>query len=403
MMNESVKVCLTFWPLEMRESYLHAVMIIIVILSPIMLFLNIFLIHALHKVQPVKSTTEKLIVCMSASDAIIGGIVFPMLAVMLKSDALQQNCVFLKAVQYFAFTFGYMSYFLLIIVALDRYLHLIKLNRYNEFMNENRLRAILGAIFVFSNSLAAITVLVQSFYLVVAMNSLNVLGLTSIFGMYCSVLRSILSHAKSLARVNVMPENNSTASNTMTETDKFYSGKSSDEADSRSPNNNDKHGVDRKLAHSDGPSTSDVTESTMHISRIDVSGRILEGDSVGNSGKKKKKRSKQHKQLASNKRDQAVTRTILVLLLTVFMLYNPYNVLTIMWTKSRFNNNNNTDPDEMLTFLTLISYVMLFCNGIANVLILASSNAKIRKYVARKLSAGLVNDDVMRLRHNRAK
>ena len=79
------------------------------------------------------------------------------------------------------------------------------------------------------------------------------------------------------------------------------------------------------------------------------------------------------------RKEISVARTIRLLLGAIFVLYMPYNITSSVWTYYRFQQN--TDPGNALNVSVFWTYVLMFINGIINVLIYGHGNSKIRRFV----------------------
>ena len=191
--------CYSMWPLAVSTDHLIIWSITCWILSAVMVPLNIFLIYALCKTNQIGLITNKFIALMSTSDTLIGALVLPCISVMLTRKANQQlSCTFELSVQYLAFVFGYISFFSLIAVAFDRYLHLTKLTKYNTFMSPRKMKFIIAGICLTSVVFAIIILLLPSFYLQMLTNATNLIGIFGTFMVYLTVLRRITSHSKAM-------------------------------------------------------------------------------------------------------------------------------------------------------------------------------------------------------------
>ena len=79
------------------------------------------------------------------------------------------------------------------------------------------------------------------------------------------------------------------------------------------------------------------------------------------------------------KRDISVARTVRLLLGAIFILYMPYNVISLVWTYYRFQRK--ATPIPSLSVAVFWSYILMFMNGIANVLIYGHGKGKIRHFI----------------------
>ncbi len=359
--------CRSIWPISLSNTSRNVLTIISSILSPVMLGLNILLIIAINKVNTSKSNTDKFLICMSISDACCGGLVLPLIAIMLQHHEV--DCNLEMAVQFISYSFGYTSFFLLISVALDRYLHLIKLNKYNDFMNEFRFRLTVFVIVAASNLFALKSLFVFSFYLQAVLNTLNTCGIAGIFVMYCSVLRSLLVHSKSLAKSTSTV---ATGVNDSMTAIKLEASQTADRGKATTENREQRRARINK-----------VTPSHIQLQEMDETTIATPKEAQKLSAKKK---SPINQRRNSNKRDLTVTRTILALLLSLFFLYMPYNVITLIWTYYKIQLR--VPPGELLDILSIASIYFLFCNGLSNVIILVSGNRRVKKYILTLFSKG---------------
>ena len=292
--------CYSMWPMQISDQALLAIGCVCLVISPITVSMNSFFIYALRKTDQMGSVTNKLITVMSISDVIIGSIVLPMVSAMTFLFRYgYRNCIFEFAVQYLAILFGYTSFLLLISVAIDRYLLLTKLTKYNTFMNNFRLKILVLIIFFTSNGAAIATVLIQSFYFHTATIIANILGISTVYIMYVVMLRSIKRNTASLQR---------------------------------------------------------------------------------NQSEKKQMMSPSSKRESKTKKQNiSVAKTVKLLLGTVFLFYMPYNVLSTWWIFHRYSED--IDPGMVLNIANFASYIILFCNAIANVVVFSYGNRRLRKFV----------------------
>ena len=109
--------------------------------------------------------------------------------------------------------------------------------------------------------------------------------------------------------------------------------------------------------------------------RIDKqSASMLKEDCTSNEGKRQVSKKSRRR-----KRDISVARTIRILLGTIFLLYMPYNFISSTWGYYRFEMKQ--DPGLALNVTVFWTYVLMFINCMANVLIYGHGNSKIRHFV----------------------
>ncbi|XP_065065759.1 type-1 angiotensin II receptor-like [Rhopilema esculentum] len=188
--------CPSIWPLDMPWPHLITWSFFIALLSPITIISNAALIYGLYKLEQLDTITNKFILVMNISDLGTGIFILPSIAVMAALKNKFRNCVFEKVIQCTAFLLAYFSFFMLMCVSLDRYLHVTKLKKYNKFMNEFRMKVIVVFSFVTSAIIAYISIAFPSFPLQVALNLSDLFGVLFMFILYSVVFHKILINAE---------------------------------------------------------------------------------------------------------------------------------------------------------------------------------------------------------------
>ena len=183
------------------------------ILSIATIFSNSVLIYTLQKTRQLNTISNKLTLLMNISDLCQGLITFPISAFMNLRRGTFKSCTTEKAFTYLSLHFVYYSGFMLLFIAIDRYFRVTKLNRYNLYMNNVRMKIMVIVGFIVSGINAALSTLNPSFPGQVAA---VIFGLVlMIFGMvvYIILLRRLQSHVKrreiivmSRAVSNIRPE-----------------------------------------------------------------------------------------------------------------------------------------------------------------------------------------------------
>jgi len=79
------------------------------------------------------------------------------------------------------------------------------------------------------------------------------------------------------------------------------------------------------------------------------------------------------------KRDISVARTVRLLLGAIFLLYMPYNIISSVWMFYKFQKK--VDPGLALNISVFWTYVLMFVNGMINVLIYGHGNSAVRRYI----------------------
>ena len=292
----------TMWPVYVPKGNIIAWSVVCSLLTPVIITLNIILIFIMFKTGEKLSYTSHFVICMSISDIGMGSIALPMLVAMLTVEHLRINCTYQKVVQCIAYTFGYTTFFMLMVIAMDRYLLITKTVKYKSVMTKFRFGIVVTCVVMSSIACSVISVTFYSFYLHMAFIVTNVLFIGSIYILYYKLLRRIDKQASAVTK-------------------------------------------------------DDVITSTRE--------RLM--------SKKSRRR----------KRDVSVAKTIKILLGTIFGLYMPYNIISSIWTYYRFKLNEN--PGLILNVAIFWTYVLMFVNCTANVIIYGHGNGKIRRYAKNML------------------
>ena len=120
--------------MDKPHSHLLVWAVLTSILSLLTILANSALIYSLYKAQQLTTITNKFILIMNILDLCTGIFVLPLIDVMICLKDTLRNCNFELFVQYVALTFGYFSFFMLMCISTDRYVHVTKLNKYSQFM-----------------------------------------------------------------------------------------------------------------------------------------------------------------------------------------------------------------------------------------------------------------------------
>ena len=201
-------ICYSLWPLDVPEKHLRIWAGVFTFLSFLTIAVNSLLLLALCRTGEIQSLTTKFVAAICISDSCTGLIVLPMIVMMLKDRSREgfRSCEFRMATQYLAYVFGYFSFFMLIIIAADRYFHLTRLFRYRRFMTTRRMKELFVLTFIMSNALSVILLYVQSFYFQLILTFSNIVAILSIYIMYIRILKTIQVYPSSLDQTS-MPNN----------------------------------------------------------------------------------------------------------------------------------------------------------------------------------------------------
>ena len=293
--------CSSLWPLGMPKAHLFVWASLLAVLSPVTIVSNLALIYALQKTKQLASITNKLVCIMSISDLCTGLFVLPGITAMIALKDKLRNCTFELTMQYMAFVLAYFSFFILMSVSLDRYLHVTKPYRYKQLVNEFRMKVLVAAAFLVSCTVAAISITYPSFVIQVILNVTDISCVILVFILYVFVFKKISKHKENIRKF--MREN----------------------------------------------------------------------------GAKKAKR--------AACREISATKTIRLLLITLFALYLPYNFSSAAWAYYKFKLV--TEPGLGLDVVEYISYAIVFANASANAIIFGLGNTNTRRFLKQLVGYSL--------------
>ena len=214
--------CLSIWPLDMPQSHLIVWGVVTSILTPITIVANSALIFGLYKTQQLSTITNKLILIMNISDLCTGIFVLPFIVIMISLKDSLQKCSFELFVQYIALLFGYFSFFLLMCISTDRYIHVTKLNKYNQFMNVRRMKIATVLSFISSVLIASLSMKFSTVWFQLALCFSGLSGVSLMLFLYSLVFRKLAVHTENFKR---MLEGLGRSESTGRETKKEFSAK----------------------------------------------------------------------------------------------------------------------------------------------------------------------------------
>ena len=146
--------CQLLWPLD-TSFEMHVVFAAVaVFLAVVSICANASLICALHKTKQLSSFSNIFMTFVCSSDLCFSLINEPMIAVYHLLYIKKENCLVDHIQFYLAYFFLYFSGMMIMAVAIDRYLHITKLLRYDSYMNKQRATLIVVTSFAVSNTAA---------------------------------------------------------------------------------------------------------------------------------------------------------------------------------------------------------------------------------------------------------
>ena len=192
-----MEFCLLLIPIQGAGSSQLAFAVIMIIVAVMDFVISAAAIFVFFKTRQTKSVTSKLIVIMNISNIASSIVAFPGLAIIFFDVPWSRSCSFRLTIQFNILVLGNFSFSMLLGVALDRYLRVTKLNRYNMYMNDFRMKVLVAAGATFSSSMAAFSVFFPYLFpLMITMNILNILVIFVALALY-SMTRN---------KINIQPE-----------------------------------------------------------------------------------------------------------------------------------------------------------------------------------------------------
>ena len=212
--------CPSLWPLDIPQAHLILWAAVTSILSPVTILANSALIYGLYKTQQLTTITNKFILIMNISDLCTGIFVLPLIIVMICLKDTLRSCNFELFVQYIALLFAYFSFFMLMCISTDRYIHVTKLNKYSQFMNTRRMKIVTILSFISSILIAYLPIILPKFWMQLTLCLSDLICVSLMFYLYSLVFRKLAMHTENFKR---MLEELGTSESTSRETRKEVS------------------------------------------------------------------------------------------------------------------------------------------------------------------------------------
>ena len=153
--------CETLWPDPESISVGNRISLVIanIIIGVSNIIANMFLIYALSRLKQLSKISYKLILCLSISDFCVGLILQPLVTVVMFVNGEELSCHSKLAAQSFSFLFCQFSGVMIMIITLDRYLHMKYLNKYSLYMTPR-----VANMLVAGNVLSSICIMLSSIF-----------------------------------------------------------------------------------------------------------------------------------------------------------------------------------------------------------------------------------------------
>ena len=177
--------------LDFQQDYLVLFSTMYWVLSLVTVVTNAILIVALYKTHQLKNASIKLIAIMSLSDLSSGILAFPVVAIAFITKGSSISCYLVHAGHYLTFTFVIFSFFLVILVAGDRYTHFKRLPHLQNSRNNFPLFLLVIGSFVVANAFAISFQFRRSFCLQLTLSGFNLCFSVAIYMLYSLALKNV--------------------------------------------------------------------------------------------------------------------------------------------------------------------------------------------------------------------
>lgn len=311
--------CMTLASTDVPAKHHVSMAIALIILSFLTILSNAILMYTLHKTKQLNTISNKLILAMSISDLGLGAIAFPMIVIFHIKRTVFKSCVFDKIIAYVTLFFAFFSLLMLYCLSIDRYFRVMKMNNYNLYMNNFKMKLMIVTSLVTTTVISFAPIVYPSFEQQVVSVSIGSFFVTFAIAVYIFLLKRLRSHTRQFKRFNRLGPNSQVASSS---------------------------------------AGTDTLGSTTEGTNDTASNRPTEN---GNS------------QLSS-------TKMIQVLLIFLITSYAPYQIVSCFW--AYYKIREKTDPGLRLTLIHLWASFIAVFNACGNSWIIIFGNKRSRRFVS---------------------
>ena len=151
--------CQTIYPPRdgIKSEHLVAISSFNTISTFINISVNIFLIYSLCKLELIRKTSYKFIFCLCIGDGCVGLLTQPTFSALLLINTIKNKCIFEIAIHSLQTAFSQFSVLMILIITMDRFLHMTYLTRYNTYMTKKR-----GLILIATNIIITMIIVVSN-------------------------------------------------------------------------------------------------------------------------------------------------------------------------------------------------------------------------------------------------
>ncbi|XP_065066163.1 histamine H2 receptor-like [Rhopilema esculentum] len=193
--NEVVSRCLSLVPNNPENPNTTIAGAILIIFAFFNILSNSLLIFALYKSKQLRTFSNKFILIMTVSDFCLGIFAQSVTGAFWISSR-QRNCLELKSFHFMVIFLGYISVLMILLISVDRYLHVTKPIRYQTMMNNNRMTLLVVSCFISGLIAATISVVWESFYRQLTIVIFNFMLMTVFLILNTRTLKTLERHHK---------------------------------------------------------------------------------------------------------------------------------------------------------------------------------------------------------------
>ena len=311
--------CVTVISSDTPQIHQAVIAIAFSVLAVVTILSNAVLMYTLYKTRQLNTISNKLILVMSISDLCLGAFALPMVAFRYSNRNLVEGCTLDKASKCLILLFSFFSLLILYCISIDRYFKVTKLNRYDLYMNNFRMKLMIMVSLIAATLISVKSLLFPSFIQQVIAAAVGSLCVIFAMIVYVLLLRRLRRHMRQLNKLKRIGPNNHIAANS-TETD--TGGSATEEINEMAPNR--------------------PTEN--------------EGNQL------------------------SATKTIQVLLIFMITSYAPYYIVSCWWTYYKFQEKK--DPGFNLSLSLVWAIFITLLNASGNSWIIISGNTQSRRFVS---------------------
>ena len=189
------KNCNTVIP-HMPWMYSATLAAMFIAISIYIVVANAVLLYSLYKTNQLTTITNKFMFLMSICDLVTGFLVTPLIAARLIIDDKFKTCFMQKTAQFLGAVSLRFSFCMLVAIAVDRYFHVTKLTRYQDFMNDFKMKAVVAFSVVLSIFTAIMVLVHVDLKIHQAINAVcRLLAMVCVIVLYYKISKQIRVHA----------------------------------------------------------------------------------------------------------------------------------------------------------------------------------------------------------------